>query len=292
MSIVDPVIGDVSSLPDKEDSLYTALSTNYLSAFDNVANLSNAYSDAMCMAITGAYAKKRKLFTDNQQVIMHIQSKLMINGIGDLIKKTDLAERSCVIYPDIIKPSDRLTEKEVWDKFNEMKPRILGAVFNAIAGGLSNYSCIKDEIKELPRLADYTVFAAACIKSMGLKWGDFVKDYQQATNILIGEQMELDDLTILLESFLSGCDNNSWSGMPSELLRLLQKTASEKRIPMDRYSASSLSRKLGQMSVSLDAAGINYSKDRKGKRITYLSMNAPHMSGNKATVTEQENKAE
>ena len=64
------------------------------------------------MAITGAYAKKRKLFTDNQQVIMHIQSKLMINGIGDLIKKTDLAERSCVIYPDIIKPFDRLTEKD------------------------------------------------------------------------------------------------------------------------------------------------------------------------------------
>jgi hypothetical protein len=173
-----------------------------------------------------------------------------------------------------------------------MKPRILGAVFNAIADGLSNYSCINDEIKELHRLADYTVYAAACIKTMGLKWEDFVKDYQQATNTLIGEQMELDDLAILIKEFLQGCDNNSWSGMPSELLQLLQKTASEKRIPIDRYSASSLSRKLGQMSVSLDAAGINYSKDRKGKRITYLSMNAPHMSSNEATVTEQENKAE
>lgn len=291
MSLVDPVIGDVSSLPDKEDSLYTALSTNYLSAFDNVASLSNAYSDAMCMAITGAYAKKRKLFTDNQQVIMHIQSKLMINGIGDLIKKTDLAERRCVIYPDIIKPSDRLTEKDVWDKFNKMKPFILGAVFNAIAGGLSNYSGIKDEIKELPRLADYTVYAAACIKAMGLKWEDFVKDYKQATNALIGEQMELDDLTILLESFLSDCDNNSWSGMPSELLKLLQKISSEKRIPMDKYSASSLSRKLGQMSVSLDVAGINYSKCRKGKRIAYLSMNSKLLTGNEITDTEQDDEA-
>ncbi len=287
ISLIDPVIGDIGSLPEKEDSLHTDLSTNYLSVFDNVSNISSLYSEILCKAITGATAKKRKYYTNNEQVLINIRSKVILNGIGDLIKKTDLAERSCIIYPEIIPKSARRTEEDVNKTFNELKPRILGAVFNAIAGGLKNHEYIKEEANELPRLADYAVYAAACIKAMGLSWKDFLNDYQQATDTLIGEQMEFDPLTNVIISFLLDLENNTWSGMPSELLDCLNRTAKNKGITMENYSPSSLSRKLGQMQVSLSAAGINFSRDRKKDRVIELSMNRQTQTVTDVPDTEQ-----
>ncbi len=63
--LVDPKLIDVISIPDKEDGLTAVLSGNYIAVLDNIDTISTKFSDILCIACTGGYTAKRKLYTDN-----------------------------------------------------------------------------------------------------------------------------------------------------------------------------------------------------------------------------------
>ena len=107
------------------------------------------------------------------------------------------------------------------------------------------------------------------IKAMGLNHFEFLKQYKGNTNELIGDRAELDDLVVLIKKFLSG-NKHQWKGESNELLSLLEKTAVNNRLPFEKFTANTLSRKLNTMQTSLQAAGIEYERGRNGKR--YISL--------------------
>lgn len=129
-SLVDPCYVDVVSIPDKEDGLVSVLSNSYLTVFDNAERISTRFSDLLAIACTRGYTSKRNLYSDNELIQIPLHSKILINGIGDLISRPDLAERCNTIYLGQIK--ERKTEEQVWKEFDELKPKILGAIFNTL----------------------------------------------------------------------------------------------------------------------------------------------------------------
>ena len=269
--LVDPSAVDIETLPEKIDSLYTVLSGSYLTAFDNIDKITDEYSNVFCVACTGGTTSKRKLFTDNEKVQIKLHTKIILNGIGDIISKNDLAERTNIIYLDAIQK--RRTETQVWKEFDELKPEILGAIFNCIKEGLGYVDEMNHSIQELPRMADFCVYGACFIKAMGLDWKEFVQQYTNTTTGLIAEQTQQDEFTMILQKFLAE-QNNQWNGEPKTLLEELKKTALAYHLTLKQNQPNTLARKLNQSSVSLKAVGITVTASRGKKRQITLSQDA------------------
>ena len=271
-SIVDPADTDVMSIPDKEDSLYASLSSSYLVAYDNITNISQAFSDIFCISVTKGTVSKRKLYSDNSLVDIRLDANIILNGIDEIIKKSDLAERCNIIYLDRI--TKRLTEKKVWAEFDSIKPRLLGSIFNAVAEGLNYVDEMNKAITELPRMADFTVYGAAMIKAVHLDHEAFLKQYTGNTTQLISDTATNDSFVLLIQKFLES-KNGNWKAEPSMLLEQLRDYSKRNLLGMERYNPNTLSRKLTAIETNLSALGITCKRERvKSKR--FISMHLSH----------------
>ncbi len=268
-ALVDPANFDITTMPDKEDGLFSVLLSSYLVAFDNVDRISSTFSDILCTNCTGGNAGKRKLYSDNDLIQIKLHTNVILNGIGEFVKKSDLAERCNTIYLEQI--SHRATERKVWSEFESLKPQILGSIFNTLKVGLTFIDDINEELAELPRMADFAVYGAAFIKAMGLDYKAFISQYTHNTTKLLGERADIDDFVILIKTFLNE-HNNKWESQSKDLLIELNVLASKKRLHIDKFVPNTLSRKLGDMQPSLTAAGVEFVKGRTGKRYIKLSL--------------------
>lgn len=250
ISLVDPKLIDVISIPDKEDGLTAILSGNYIAVLDNVDTISPKFSDILCIACTGGYTAKRKLYTDNAIVSAPLKTHIILNGIGDFISRPDLAERSNIIYLDPI--TTRMTEKQVWKKFNKLKPQLLGSIFNTIANGLTLVDDMENKVTNLPRMADFAQYGAAFIKAMGLEPDEFIKEYSKSNTQFIADCSSSDPFIVAVNDFVES-NGSTWTGTATQLLEQLKVNHSA----IVNYTPSTLSRKLNQCSTDLKATGIS-----------------------------------
>lgn len=268
-SLVDPAVVDVISVPSKEDDFAAALSNNYLVVFDNSDKINRKASDLLAIACTGGYTSKRMLYSDNNLVSISLKAKMIITGIGDIVSKPDLAERCNPIYLDTI--SDRKTEAIVWQEFNNIKPKLLGSIFNTIKTGLL-YLNEFSHIENAPRMADFVQYGAAFTKAMGLDPQAFITEYSNGNAEIVQECDSSDTLFDLLLRFL-GNRNGSWRGTARNLLYDLEQYAKSAGIAFDLpLSESSLSRKLNSERNALNSLGILFEKHKGSKREIILSM--------------------
>jgi len=77
----------------------------------------------------------------------------MLNGINLVASRDDLLDRSVLFRLDRIGKEWRKTESEFWQEFEQDRPFILGAIFDALAGALRIYPQVK--LPALPRMADF-----------------------------------------------------------------------------------------------------------------------------------------
>src|SRR5208282_4764813 len=85
-------------------------------------------------------------------------------------------DRALIIEFHDIKPELRRDEGRFWSEFEKARPRIFGALLDAVAGGLGNLPCTA--LDQLPRMADFAKWACACEAEVGLSDGDFLNTYQ------------------------------------------------------------------------------------------------------------------
>ena len=86
----------------------------------------------------------------------------------------DLADRAIAVRLDPIPEHQRRPEREIWADFEAARPRLLGALLDAVAHGLRHLATT--QLAQLPRMADFALWAAAC---EGALWqaGTFVAAY-------------------------------------------------------------------------------------------------------------------
>jgi len=85
-----------------------------------------------------------------------------------------LADRTIFLTLTPIGEEQRRSEAELWREFELARPTILGALLDAAAHGLRTVSTL--ELRRLPRMADFAVWATACETAM---WptGTFTRAY-------------------------------------------------------------------------------------------------------------------
>jgi hypothetical protein len=95
----------------------------------------------------------------------------------DVTARGDLIERSIVVYLAPIKETERLEEARFWPDFEKAKPRILGALLDAMVSALE---CVENvHPSRLPRMADFTRWAVSCERGLGFSSGTFINAYEK-----------------------------------------------------------------------------------------------------------------
>ncbi|MEI7685950.1 MAG: bifunctional DNA primase/polymerase [Planctomycetota bacterium] len=212
--LVDPSEADLRSQPRDERDLAIAANNAHVVGYDNLSAIPGWLSDALCRVATGGALATRKLYSDDEESIFKFQKPCIVNGIPDLATRSDLLDRSIALTLPPISESKRLAEKAFWKEFDEAKPRILGALLAVVSQALGRVNHVS--LERLPRMADFAIWATACLESLGMAHGAFLKAYEsnrQEGNVVAIESSPVAKAIIAL---LRG--KPEWSGTASELL--------------------------------------------------------------------------
>jgi hypothetical protein len=85
---------------------------------------------------------------------------IILNGIEEVITRPDLADRAILLTLAPITEAQRRPENMLWREFEIARPRILGALLDAVSRGLQAMPGVR--LERLPRMADFALWATAC----------------------------------------------------------------------------------------------------------------------------------
>ena len=258
--IYDPNAAMVRNLPNDLRDLMIAAVNNAILSFDNISFIKANLSDSLCRISTGGSFAVRKLYTDQSESIITALRPIIINGIGDLISRSDLLDRSIIINLSPIKK--RISERAFWKDFDKAHPFILGALLNAAVTALKNLESVTEEFAaenaELPRMADFALWASAAEPSFGLSPGEFTDCYDRNIKAIHRTVLDLDLIAGLIVRFVE--DRTEWTGLPAELLEALKLFADEALVRSRDFPKDprALGGRLARIAPNLRARGIEY----------------------------------
>ena len=123
-------------MPREDRDLFIAATNGHVLTFDNVSGLRPWISDTLCRLATGGGFAVRQLYTDQDEVLFDAARPVILNGIEDIVERPDLADRAVFLTLEPIPEERRRPEAELWAAFEAERPRILGALLDAVVEGL------------------------------------------------------------------------------------------------------------------------------------------------------------
>jgi hypothetical protein len=176
-SLVDPRTSALRGVPREVRDLTAAARNSWLVCFDNLSYLSDELADAACRLATGGGFGGRELYSDHDEAVFDATRPLVFNAIPDLgTARPDFLDRALIVEFLDIKPEVRRDEGCFWRQFEEARPRILGALLDAVVGGLRSLPDVT--LEELPRMADFALWVNACERSLGMEAGEALVTYK------------------------------------------------------------------------------------------------------------------
>ena len=239
--LVDPSVMPFRSAPRDEHNLVIAANNSWVIGLDNLSIVPDWLSDALCRLSTGGGFGTRTLYENDDETIFTAKRPIILNGIGDIASRSDLLDRALLIKLEAIPKNKRKTEREFWAEFETQKTSIFSALVSAVSFALKNIENIS--LPELPRMADFALWATAAEKGIGLQENDFLNAYTQNREDAHAIVLEGSILGEVLQEFLS---KNATDGefkqddiLLKSLLAELKDTAGEKRIKNKEFPKSS-----------------------------------------------------
>jgi len=202
--------------------VYIDVTTSRLLALDNVSQLPDWLSDVLCRVSSGGGFKTRTLFTNRDQEIFKGKRPIIMNGISEVVKNSDILDRSLLVDLPPIPGSRRKYDKVLWAEFNERRPRILGALFTAIAAGLTNEENVVLEDEHKSRLIDFDRWAVATEPALGIEPGTYVKARKLSRESASETALEAQPVWRPLYDLADGYNEETpWVGTMKDLLEEL-----------------------------------------------------------------------
>ncbi len=260
-SLIDPSKTCLLTLPAPSE-LVQQLAHHYFPCFDNVNRVSESVSDALCRAVTGAGSAKRKLFTDDDDIIYNFRRVIAINGINNVVQKADLLDRSILIELVRVPKVERKTERALDKAFVVDKPVILGGIFSVLSKAMGLIEGI--DLKEFPRMADFAEWGCAIAKALGYEQEDFLEAYDENIGQQNEEVIENDPVALTISLLME--KEKEWIGSPSELFEKLKELAENAKVDPKSMpkSVSVMGRAINVVLSNLLEAGIHLTKEKDG----------------------------
>jgi hypothetical protein len=263
-NLIDPNLSPLRRPPRDERDLMIAACNSYVLAFDNLSGLKPDLSDALCSLATGGGLGTRELFSDDEEKLFAATRPIILNGIDDVASRPDLLDRSLCLTLPAIPQRSRRDEDGLWAEYERIRPRVLGALLDAVAAGLRNLPSVK--LAALPRMADFARWVTACEPALGWQPGTFLATYSDNRSAGATATVENSILAGPLLALLEKC--GTWEGTARELLDDLETHADEKTRKHRDWPTSPrrLSGDLRRLAPSLRAAGVETLFDKHTKK--------------------------
>lgn len=189
---VDPAYAAENAEPGSVDDLMVTAVNSHILSYDNLSNLGSDFNEWLCRLSTGAGLIRRKLYSDEEEVVLKAARPVILNGIVPLVQRPDLLERTIVVELPRIEPSRRMPERAFERELARIAPGVLGALLDAVVVALQRIDSV--EVPLLPRMADFTLWVEAAAPSLGWKGGEFVTTYKANTATKEVQSLEADEV--------------------------------------------------------------------------------------------------
>ena len=235
-----------------------------------MSQLPEELADAACRLATGGGFGGRELYSDHDEAIFDATRPLVFNAIPDLgAARPDFLDRSLIIEFLDLKPQMRADEARFWRDFEQVRPRILGALLDAVSAGLRNLPNLK--LDQLPRMADFALWINACEGNLCMTPGEALIAYSTSR----AETRDLALESSPLYEPIAELAREGFTGTVAELLGRLNSMMSEAMRRSVRWpkAPNALGSGLRRMATNLRAAGIEIQfgrTDHSGRRMVSL----------------------
>jgi hypothetical protein len=286
--LLDPTAPETVRL-DPRDFLQKA-SHAYFIMLDNQNTVPEWAADTLCRLVTGEADSKRRLYTDDEDVIVELRRAVLLNGINVPTDRGDVLDRSLVVELERIPDGERKTEEELWERFEEEHPKLLGAHFDVLSKAIAVRPSLK--LPRRPRLADWGEYAAAVYEVMG--WGVecFLADWDEVVKVQNQTTLDGSPVAQTIIKFMEDKEEytgTEYTGTSSELHKKLAVVAEQLGVERDRAwpkSARWLWKRIKEVLPLLVAAGIDASREHTDKGTAIALRKVPR--SNVSNVREDE----
>lgn len=253
-SVVDPSTASLRSKPRNLQDLAISANNSWILAFDNLSDIPGWLSDGLCRLSTGGGFATRTLYSDDEETIFDPKRPVMLNGIDNVIRRHDLADRAIIINLGVIPDEKRIPESEFWADFEDDAPAILGGILSAVSCALQNINTV--QLTKYPRMADFAKWVTAAEPALGWEPGTFMKAYSRNRSEVISMTLDADLVGTAVIVFMD--DRPAWEGTATELLNALEEAADDrtKRVHGWPKATHILSGKLRRSATALRTNGI------------------------------------
>src|SRR6267378_7099674 len=271
--LIDPDETELRGLPGTLREIFVAVNNARVRAWDNVSKIERIINDALCQLSDGSGFGTRKLYTDEDEFRVQGSRSIILTGLTNCATRPDLSSRTVLLQLTPIKDSARKSETDLWTRFNEAKPLILGALLDALAYGLKQLPTIRLDHKS--RMADFELFGHACEGAYATA-GSFAAALAANATELNEALIEDDPVAKAIAAFM--VKKTEWSGTTTALLLDLinhdhteQQVSKQNDWPKD---ATRFSKRVRTVAATLRKAGIEVTfgntPDRNKTRIVTL----------------------
>jgi hypothetical protein len=256
-ALVDPNRAPLRSLPRDERDLFIAATNSWVVCIDNVSDLPQWLSDALCRLATGGGFTTRELYSDQEEMIFDAQRPVILTGISDFAASSDLRDRAIFLDLPEIEEGQRRTERVFWRDFDEAAPKLLGALLNLMVVALGELPKVR--LDRLPRMADFAQWGVAVARATGRKGDEFLAAYEANRR---GADAGALENAVIVAPLLDLLRRGKWVGTCPELLTELTRQAGyEKKTPLGwPQTARALSGHLLRLTPILRRHGVEVEK--------------------------------
>lgn len=215
--LVDPRGGALRAAPKKDEDLAVAARNAWVVSFDNLSRINADLSDGFCRLATGASFTTRTFYTNGEETIYAARRPVILNSIVDVVNRADLLDRTVAVQLLKITEDQRLEESVFWPRFEEARPRLLGAALSALAGALARWDATRPE--RLPRLSDFYHLAQAAGDALPGGSAAFDEAWAAMQGAAIQSALEASPIGAPLLSLLEAQSTKTWKAPAAQLLR-------------------------------------------------------------------------
>lgn len=287
LGVLDPSGADDLDLGSEPRELAQVLDAHAVCFFDNLSKITDWQARLLCKAATGGGFEKRRLFTDEDSIILTFKRAVCFTGINIPSIAPDLLDRTLLVPMERMTPEKRRQETDLWREYEEARPAILGGLLDALAAAMKIVPTLR--LPELPRMADFATWGEAVSRTLGYADGRFLEAYRANVKGQMDEVLDSDPVARGVLELLTE-DAPTFTGTTAALMaHFHEKLETEMK---DRDSgwprtSQGLGRRLRVLHATLNDAGITMLWDRRpgGNRTRTLTLSRAVNIGKETSQT-------
>ena len=269
--LIDPNKAGLRRPPKSTEDLVLFAKNAHVLALENLSDLKPDLADDLCSVATGGGFGTRTLYTNDEEALFEFRRPVILNGIPTLADRPDLLDRAIPLSLPAFVPGGarrRIGEAELWAAFEQARPRLLGALLDALAGALANLPAV--DLPDPPRMADFAALAVAAEPPLGVPPGAFLAAYGRTRSAAHETALEAEALAVPVRDLAArtAATGEPWEGTPTDLLSTLSTIADPDAVGRRGWptAANVMSGRLTRIAPDLRAVGVSVEQVNVGPR--------------------------